>query len=194
MSNGFKDLEKLKTKSYVKSMNCGDFNFDFNYYDEENNIKVDLFSDIAENIVKECFKFNVDSDYERRWNKKLNDWEFKSKYKNNKWDNKLPKNERKLIKNISLNQVRKFYNEFLNYKIIIDNSENNQEIFKKQLPYIRMLKAKANVAYQRGHINTNFKMFIEGNIDYIKDDMDKFNIFVTFFEAVVAYSKGVLKD
>jgi CRISPR type III-A-associated protein Csm2 len=57
-----------------------------------------------------------------------------------------------------------------------------------------MLKAKANVAYQRGHINTNFKMFIEGNIDYIKDDMDKFNIFVTFFEAVVAYSKGILKD
>lgn len=166
MSNGLKDLEKLQPKSNVKSMNCRDFSFDFNYYDEEGNIKAELFSDIAENIVKKCFNVNDEN----------------------------PKTKKPIKNRPSVNQIRKFYDDLLNHYQIIENSNNKIEEFKKQLPYIKMMKAKANVAYQRLHINKNFKMFIEGNIDYIKDDMDKFNVFVTFFEAIVAYSKGVLKD
>ena len=57
-----------------------------------------------------------------------------------------------------------------------------------------MLKAKANVAYERDVINTNFKKFIEENVDYVGDDEKRFKIFCTFFEAVVAYAKGTIKD
>ena len=57
-----------------------------------------------------------------------------------------------------------------------------------------MLKAKANVAYQRDVINTNFKRFIDENVDYVGDDEKKFRVFCTFFEAVVAYAKGKIRD
>jgi CRISPR type III-A-associated protein Csm2 len=57
-----------------------------------------------------------------------------------------------------------------------------------------MLKAKANVAYERDVINTNFKTFIEKNVDYVGDEEEKFKVFCTFFEAVVAYAKGNIKD
>jgi CRISPR/Cas system CSM-associated protein Csm2 small subunit len=50
-----------------------------------------------------------------------------------------------------------------------------------------------SVAYSRDVINTNFKTFIEKNVDYVEDDEKKFDIFCTFFEAVVAYSKGILE-
>ena len=62
------------------------------------------------------------------------------------------------------------------------------------MPYFKMLKAKANVAYERDVINTNFKKFIEENVDYVGDDEKRFKIFCTFFEAVVAYAKGTIKD
>jgi len=78
----------------------------------------------------------------------------------------------------------------LNLKAQFENGISFREI----LPYFRMLKAKANVAYQRDVINTNFKTFIEKNVDYIGDNEEKFKIFCTFFEAVVAYSKGTFKE
>ena len=57
-----------------------------------------------------------------------------------------------------------------------------------------MLKAKANVAYERDVINTNFKIFVEKNVDYVGSDEKRFKIFCTFFEAIVAYAKGTIKD
>ena len=92
-------------------------------------------------------------------------------------------------KRISSTQIRKFYEEVLNLKDQLDNGKEFREI----LPYFRMLKAKANVAYERDVINTNFKRFIEENVDYIGDNEEKFKIFCTFFEAVVAYSKGKIR-
>lgn len=189
MSNGLKGLEKLKQQN---DMNCDGFVFDFNYFDA-GNIKVDLFSDIAENIVKRCFKFYVDSDYERKWDNETEKWKYKEEH-GKKWEVDLPKNKRKLVKKLSSNQIRKFYNDILNYKEIIENSENKEKEFQKQLPYIKMIKAKAHVSFERGHINTNFKKFIDKGIDSIKDDIKNFNIFVTFFESIVAYSKGNLED
>ena len=88
----------------------------------------------------------------------------------------------------SSTQIRKFYEEVLNLKDRLDNGKDFREI----LPYFKMLKAKANVAYQRDVINTNFKRFIEENVDYVGDDEEKFKVFCTFFEAVVAYAKGKL--
>jgi len=96
----------------------------------------------------------------------------------------------KVRKKLSYSQIRKFYDEVLNLKAQFENGISFREI----LPYFRMLKAKANVAYQRDVINTNFKTFIEKNVDYIGDNEEKFKIFCTFFEAVVAYSKGTIKE
>jgi len=93
-------------------------------------------------------------------------------------------------KQISSTQIRKFYEEVLNLK----DQLNNGKEFREILPYFRMLKAKANVAYERDVINTNFKRFIEENVDYVGDDKERFKVFCTFFEAVVAYAKGKIKD
>ena len=97
---------------------------------------------------------------------------------------------KKLVKKLSSTQIRKFYEEVLNLKERIEIGES----FRRVLPYFKMLKAKANVAYQRDVINTNFKTFIDKNVDYVGDSEDKFKIFCTFFEAVVAYAKGTIKD
>ncbi|MCL0100503.1 type III-A CRISPR-associated protein Csm2 [Peptococcaceae bacterium] len=96
---------------------------------------------------------------------------------------------------LTLNQIRKFYDEVLNYESLIKSAENKkeEEEFKEWIPFIRMLKAKAHVAYERGNINENFKIFIEKNIDYIGESYEKFKVFVKFFEAIVAYSKGTLE-
>lgn len=90
-------------------------------------------------------------------------------------------------------QVRKFYDEVLNFKSRIEGGES----FRELLPYLRMLKAKTYVAKERGVINPTFKDFIDSNIDYVTDlslpigEMERrFKIFCTFFEAVVAFYKG----
>ena len=161
---------------------CENYQFNVNYYDGSE-IKADLFSDEAERIVR-CFL----ADYAKRRNKDTNKIEFQCK--NNKWSEKCPLEERKVISKLTYNQIRKFYDEVLKLK----NDYEKIKSFRKVLPYFRMLKAKANVAFERGNINRNFKIFIEKNVDYIGDDEKKFKIFCTFFEAVVAYSKGTFKD
>ena len=127
-------------------------------------IKSDLFSDEAEKIVK-CFLL---------------------KFTNNDGRDRKGRPRKKL----SSTQIRKFYEEVLNLKAQHENGKS----FKEILPYFKMLKAKANVAYERDVINTNFKIFIEKNVDYVGDEEEKFKVFCTFFEAVVAYAKGNIKD
>ena len=94
-----------------------------------------------------------------------------------------------VVKKLSYSQIRKFYDEVINLKEQLENKKD----FKMILPYFKMLKAKANIAYQRDVINANFKTFIEKNVDYVNDEK-RFKVFCTFFEAVVAYSKGTIKD
>lgn len=146
---------------------CENYQFKIEYFDKDGEIKVDLFSDEAERIVKCLLSKYTDKDYkkDRRGNRKLN-------------------------KKLSSTQIRKFYEEVLNLKAMVENGKE----FRKILPYFRMLKAKANVAYERDVINTNFKTFIENNVDYVGNEEDRFKIFCTFFEAVVAYAKGTIKD
>ena len=168
--NGFEEVKKEANKK----MKCKDFEFSINYFDNDGNIKVDLFSDIANSIVENCIKYLNRDDREKR-------------------------------RKITLNQMRKFYNEILNYWIQLENINNNEEKLKKfreLLPLIKMEKAKANIAYQKKNINTNFKKFIDLNIDYVVDGyeknleklLEKFKIFVSLFESIIAYSKGIIKE
>ena len=176
-------------------MDCNGYRFEVEYFEngvvDEKNIKIDLFSDEAEKVV-ECFL---------RKNNEKDGFKFDKKkgYKcknSKKWDFNCPFNQRETKKNLSSTQIRKFYEEVLNLKQKLDNGED----FRKILPYFKMLKAKANVAYQRDVINTNFKTFIEENVDYVtkgenlEEMKKKFKVFCTFFEAVVAYAKGRIKD
>jgi len=144
---------------------CENYQFKVEYFENDGKtIKADLFSDEAQKVVK-CFI---------------------SKATNKDGRDKKGKPRKK----ISSTQIRKFYEEVLNLKSQLENGKS----FKEILPYFKMLKAKANVAYEREVINTNFKTFIEKNVDYIGSDETKFKIFCTFFEAVVAYAKGTIKD
>jgi len=162
---------------------CEGYQFRVSYYDKEGEIRADLFSDEAERVVR-CFL----AEYARRKNKNTNKIEYQCK--NNKWSEKCPIEERKVISKLTYNQIRKFYDEVMRLKSDYEK-ENN---FRKILPYFKMLKAKANVAFERGNINKNFKKFIEKNVDNVGSDEKKFKVFCTFFEAVVAYSKGTFKD
>lgn len=143
-------------------MSCEKFGFEVNYFDEDGNIKADLFSDYAKDVV-DCF-IKEATQKDKRFNKRS--------------------------KKITSSQIRKFYEEVLNLK---DQYELSKD-FKKVLPYFKMLKAKAHIAYERDNINSNFKTFIEKNVDYVGDDEERFKVFCTLFEAVVAYSKGVIKE
>jgi len=161
---------------------CENYQFKVNYFQDEE-IKADLFSDEAERVVNCFLNKIVNDDYEKNWK-----GEYKCKWGQYKKD--CPKKDRKSPKKLSSTQIRKFYEEVLNLKAQVENGKE----FKKILPYFKMLKAKANVAYQRDVINTNFKTFIEKNVDYVGSDENRFKIFCTLFEAVVAYAKGTIKD
>ena len=106
-------------------------------------------------------------------------------------EGKIKKEDLKKI-SLSYTQIRKFYNEVLKLKSDLEKKDD----FKEILPYFRMLKAKAFAAYNNKprKINYNFKTFIDKNVDYVGEDKEKFKIFCTFFEAVVAYSKGKFKE
>jgi len=85
-------------------------------------------------------------------------------------------------KNLSITQVRKFYNEFKKHEIAL-----NKDNFEENKALIYMLKSKA--AYSADKIGENFKQFIFNSIDSI-NDYENFKDFMMFFEAVYGYLKS----
>ncbi len=145
-------------------------------------VNEELFSNVAEKVAKE-----------------FGQTESKSLGKDRRGKEKI-----KSLSN-SKSQIRKFYDEVLRNKVIIESMSSSQDSgskeeyetivereFKKRLPYIKMLKAKVTYAYEREKITSNFKKFIEENIDSI-GDWEDFKVFCDFFEAVVAYSAAYVK-
>ena len=112
------------------------------------------------------------------------------------WRKKIFKNGKKMDEkdNPTLTQVRRFYNDVLSLKHKVDsfNDQEKGENFKYILPYVKMLKAKVAYAKGRGHVNKEFKEFIDKYVDTI-NDIDDFEAFCTFFEAIVAFSPLYLK-
>ncbi|MGA1846000.1 type III-A CRISPR-associated protein Csm2 [Deferribacter abyssi] len=95
-------------------------------------------------------------------------------------------------KNLSQTQLRKFYNDILSIKHKIDVKADKEEAFKKELPYIKMLKAKVAYAKHRKHATDEFEHFINTHINEIKD-IDDFYAFCDLFQAIIAYSPSKLK-
>ena len=126
-------LEKIKEQvKKERVMKCGDFVFKIDYFDEGGKIRVDLFSDIAESLVKKCFDPNLKFDYDVYKMDKEGNFECKKPLEKNAkkiWKSKdCPKeNRKKEVRHLTLNQIRKFYNEFLNYKTQIENAEKKEE-------------------------------------------------------------------
>lgn len=95
----------------------------------------------------------------------------------------------------SSTQIRKFFNDLLIIKQKIENTlnENSKDLeFKRQLPYIKMLKAKVAYAKSRDNVNQEFVDFIEKYIDEVNEKEDFF-VLCDFFEAIIAYSKALYK-
>ncbi len=134
---------------------------------EKKVIREDLFTEIAENLVKS--------------------------FREEKTDNGFKK---KKGKGTTRSQLRKFYNHVLSIKKRIDyKMDSDPEVFKKELPYIKMLKARVEYAYRKrdAKVNENFFNFINTYVDVIKDYRD-FEVFCYLFEAIVAYSQKYLRN
>jgi len=82
-------------------------------------------------------------------------------------------------------QIRRFYDEVINLK---QQLKQNPEEFEIRLPYIRMLIAKAHYANGRDHVTESFVDFIKDSISQV-EDVESFEVFATFFEAVMGFHK-----
>ena len=90
-------------------------------------------------------------------------------------------------KELTSNQIRKFYNDVLTIKSKIDSSENIELEFERQKPYLNMLRAKVAYAKSRKNIQgDNFVVFITNSLNEVNDVQD-FKIFCSLYEAVIAY-------
>lgn len=98
----------------------------------------------------------------------------------NKWAEAVKKDGRDKSNKIS--QIRKFYDEVLFYH----GRVKNEEEFKKMLPYLKILNAKAFYAEGRGHVTELFKKFIMDSISQVKTKKD-LDVFVKFFEAFMGF-------
>ncbi len=89
-------------------------------------------------------------------------------------------------------QIRKFFDDTLRYRTLIESAEDIDKEFRRQLPYIRMMAAKASYSLSRDKITNEFKKFLEDNLNNLEDFRD-FKVFCELFEAIVAYSTQYLK-
>ena len=92
-------------------------------------------------------------------------------------------------------QIRKFYNDILVIKAKVNEAEKGtrNDVFEQQLPFIKMSIAKVAYAKGRDNVTSNFSSFIKTEIGGIEDLKD-FETFCHYFEAVIAFSKTILKD
>ncbi len=94
-------------------------------------------------------------------------------------------------------QLRNFYNEVLTHRNRIDEAGTDNEArslaFERELPFIRMMAAKATYQYDRQLINDEIRAFIGDQVRGIEDERD-FRVFCTYFEAIMAFAKGRLKS
>lgn len=81
-----------------------------------------------------------------------------------------------------ISQIRKFYDEVLLFQSRIKDEAQ----FKKMLPLIKMLNAKAAYAFGRKHITEEFRQFITNCVSNVKNRKD-FEVFLKFFEAFMGF-------
>lgn len=91
---------------------------------------------------------------------------------------------RKLSKNMR-SQIRKFYDEVLQYNLRA-NDKTNPVPWHDIHPYINMLVAKAAYAEGRDKVSHNFTDFIKNSIGQINNPEDLL-VFANYFEAMMGF-------
>lgn len=87
-------------------------------------------------------------------------------------------------------QIRRFYDEMLRFEAELRNTDS--ETFKKRLPFLRMLNARAAYAAERRAeggtlVDSNFTEFLKKLLTEVKDHTTLRNA-CTLFEAVIGFS------
>lgn len=134
---------------------------------------VDLFDSVARQIAEEIARPEV---IERKWNNKL---------KRDEWVVKSLKNANKST------QLRKFYDEICMW----EEKSRTHESFERNLPFIKMLNAKAAYAKGREHVDDKFVAFVAACLNQIKSsDAEALKVFKnlkTLFEAFMGFYKAI---
>ena len=89
---------------------------------------------------------------------------------------------------LTTHQVRRFFDEVKQYQRVIDAKKKSYEDLK---PLILMLKSKAKYAATKKEGMNIFYEFIKQSIDQIKsgkNEVEKFEAFCLFFEAVYGFA------
>lgn len=110
----------------------------------------------------------------------------KSKIRIDLFDKQADENAKKIIdegKN-KINQIRIFYNQFI---VINEKINNSEEHFRRQLPYIKMIKARAKYSKGRKNIGDYFENFLLKCVDKV-NTLEDFRLICSFFETVVGYA------
>ncbi len=110
----------------------------------------------------------------------------KSKIKLDLFDTQAEKHAKGIIgeRKNKINQIRIFYNQFIVLNEKINNSEEN---FRRQLPYIKMIKARVKYSKGRKNIGDYFENFLLKCVDKV-NTLEDFKIICSFFETVVGYA------
>ncbi len=90
---------------------------------------------------------------------------------------------------ISPTQLRRFFDDvkaIQRYLGQFHGMDEREAAFRKKLPEIKMLKAKAAYARGRDTVTQGFLDFVDKNVNMIKEIKD-FDVFCKFFEAVYGY-------
>jgi len=130
----------------------------FDYYDGEGKVRAELFSAVAERIGREL----------------------------------VEKKSRKLKGRgeveISPTQLRRFFDDVkaMERYLAQFQGKDRENVFRKKLPEILMLKAKVSYARGRDTVTDVFQDFVERNMNTIKTIND-FEVFCKFFEAVYGF-------
>ncbi|MCL4546544.1 MAG: type III-A CRISPR-associated protein Csm2 [Deltaproteobacteria bacterium] len=110
----------------------------------------------------------------------------KSKIRLDLFDTQAEKHAKGIIdeRKNKINQIRIFYNQFIVLNEKINNSEEN---FRRQLPYIKMIKARVKYSKGRKNIGDYFENFLLKCVDKV-NTLEDFKIICSFFETVVGYA------
>lgn len=83
-----------------------------------------------------------------------------------------------------MNQIRIFYSQFIVLNEKVNSLEDN---FRKQLPYIKMIKSRAKYSKGRKNIGDYFENFLIQCVDEI-NTLEDFKLVCNFFESVVGFA------
>ena len=104
---------------------------------------------------------------------------------------------------IKIAQIRNFYNDLLSIKgrVELKSPSGRIEAFRKQIPYVIMMVAKAKYAEGRENVGKKFVKYIDEcvkplNSNNLEDSYKHFNVFCSLFESVVAYAtcSNIIRD